>query len=201
MARIDKPVKIHALHDKAQPKLMKKGSLNVRRSDMALADVQIIKRASSTRVSKHDPLLLEKLHLKLASLVALSENMVKTNQFLRNQDREGLLRHGYSVEGVEELFFCGQGKQVGFSEQELQNMAAEIRNVESRIASCATAGKHLESKDQKPLAFQFPDAPITSLRQLLGIRGAAWRLKSTAAPSKLHQQSEHKTSGASVTYH
>lgn len=201
MARIDKPVKIHAVHDKSQPKPMKKGSVHVRRPDMALTDVQLIKRASNTRVSKHDPLLLEKLQLKLASLVALSENMVKTNQFLRNDDRDGLLRQGYSAEGVEELFFCGQGKQVGFSEQELQNMDTEIRSVEARIANCATSDKHLESMHQTPVAFQFPEAPITSVRQLLGIRGAAWRLKSKATPLQLHQQADSKPSSASFTYH
>ena len=56
--------------------------------------IEAVKRGGSIRISGTDPQALDKLKARLASLVSLQDNMIRTNQFLANEDRAGLIiRH------------------------------------------------------------------------------------------------------------
>lgn len=181
MSRIDKAAKLVTLHSFSKEKMP---AAVKRRRVEKISDVDLIKQSSIIRVSKNDPMASKKLELKLASLLALEENMLRTNEFLKNQDRAGLLQYGYSAEGVEELFLCGARQQIGFSVQEIENMAGEIVDVRSRLAAQATKVTATASDVAFVAsgAYRYPQTPLTSIRQLLGIRGAAWRLESTHRP-------------------
>lgn len=166
-----------------------KGPMAGRKPDPAAsqaAPIIAVKRSGSIRVSGSDPDALEKLEGKLASMLALQENMQRTNDFLKNKDREGLIRYGYSAEGVEELFLCGPGQQLGYSEQEFNNMASNIVRVQERILELKRnlvrktkvvqeqGYQYAEDVEQQRVMFMFPEKPITSVRQLLGSSGFRW---------------------------
>lgn len=150
------------------------------------ASIEAVKRSSAIRISAADPDALEKLEGKLASMLALQENMQRTNDFLKNKDRDGLIRYGYSAEGVEELFLCGPGQQLGYSAQEFNNMAMNIGRVQDRIIELKRnlvrttkvvqeqGYQYAEDVDQRRVTFMFPEKPITSVRQLLGKSGFRW---------------------------
>lgn len=154
--------------------------------------VMAVKRTGSSRILGTDPHALDKLQMKLASLLALQENMERTNEFLANDDRAGLLRYGYSAEGIEELFLCGPGQLPGFSPQELANMALNVERTRDRIAvltkSLARPSKvehgrgyqYQEDADEQRVAFAFPQKPAQSVRQLLGQSGFRWSVTRAA---------------------
>ena len=142
--------------------------------------VQIL-LASDIRVSKHEPDALAKLQMKLDSLLALEENMRRTDEFLKNHDRAGLLLYGYSAEGVEELFLRGPGQQLGYSEQEFSIMAKEIDGVRNRMAQLSSTtecmgGTNAGQSKLNPVSFKYPQLPLVTVRQLLGKRGDAWHV-------------------------
>lgn len=148
--------------------------------------VAAVKRVGNMRILGTDPDALGKLEMKLASLLSIRENMERTNDFLQNHDRAGLLRYGYSAEGVEELFLTGPGQTPGFSAQELANMALSIERVRDRIellgTSLKTPGKveanteftYSEDPGEQRVSFSFPRKPALSVRQLLGQSGFRW---------------------------
>ena len=150
------------------------------------APIDAGKRSGAIRISASDPDALEKLEGRLASMLAMQENMQRTNDFLQNKDRDGLIRYGYSAEGVEELFLCGPGQQLGFSVQEFNNMAMNISRVQDRIVELRRnlvrttkvvqeqGFQYAEDVDQQRVMFMFPEKPITSVRQLLGKSGFRW---------------------------
>jgi hypothetical protein len=182
----------------ASPTGSRSGSINTRRgpvqgkhsraSAAATIDpaVAAVKQFSGVRIFGTDPDALHKLNLKLASMLALQDNMQRTNAFIDNQDRAGLLRFGYSAEGIEELFLCGPGQTPGYSQQELANMAVNIERVRDRIAVLSgnldrpeklEQGRDFqyhEDPAQQRVVFAFPSKPILTVRQLLGQSGFRW---------------------------
>lgn len=154
--------------------------------------IEAVKRYSGIRILGTDPDALAKLNLKLASLLSLQENMARTNEFLANNDRVGLLQYGYSAEGVEELFLCGSGQQPGYSPQELANMALNVERVRDRIAELTRnmerpakteQGRdyaYQEDPEQQRVLFMFPSKPALSVRQLLGQSGFRWSVTRSA---------------------
>ncbi len=150
------------------------------------APVDAVRQNSANRINGSDPDALEKLEGKLSSMLALQENMQRTNEFLKNKDRDGLIRYGYSAEGVEELFLCGPGQQLGYSTQEFNNMAMNICRVQERIIELKRnlvrttkvvqeqGYEYAEDAEQRRVMFKFPEKPITSVRQLLGKSGFRW---------------------------
>lgn len=172
------------------------GTSRIERASVARPQVDpaiaAVKRYSGIRILGTDPDALAKLNLKLASLLSLQENMARTNEFLANNDRAGLLRYGYSAEGVEELFLCGPGQQPGYSRQELANMALNVERVRDRIAELTRnmerpakieQGRdyaYQEDPDQQRVLFVFPSKPALSVRQLLGQSGFRWSVTRSA---------------------
>lgn len=154
--------------------------------------VEAVKRFSGIRILGTDPDALAKLNMKLASLLSLQDNMTRTNEFLANNDRAGLLKYGYSAEGIEELFLCGPGQQPGYSRQELANMAMNVERARDRIAELTQnmdrppkieQGRdyaYQEDPTQQRVLFTFPSKPALSVRQLLGQSGFRWSVSRTA---------------------
>lgn len=154
--------------------------------------VTAVQRVGGMRILGTDPNALVKLEMKLASLLSIRDNMERTNEFLQNHDRAGLLRYGYSAEGVEELFLTGHGQTPGFSTQELANMALNIERVRDRIellgASLKTPAKveagaeftYSEDPGEQRVSFSFPRKPALSVRQLLGQSGFRWSVTRSA---------------------
>ncbi|WP_395398672.1 hypothetical protein ACHMW6_00050 (plasmid) [Pseudoduganella sp. UC29_106] len=148
--------------------------------------IEAVKRSGSIRISGTDPQALDKLTARLASLVSLHDNMVRTNQFLANEDRAGLIRFGYSAEGVEELFLRGPGQQLGYSSQELRHMEQNIERIQARIAELELNASRVtttvvengyqysEDAQAQRVMFKFPEKPILTVRQLLGQSGFRW---------------------------
>jgi hypothetical protein len=160
----------------------------------ALQDPAItaVKQTGSLRILSTDPDALKKLSMKLASMLSLQDNMLRTNEFLANHDRVGLLSYGYSAEGVEELFLVGPGQIPGFSAQELKNMATSIERVQDRIdvltksvqrqhrVEHETDYDYAEDPTAQRVMFTFPSKPSLTVRQLLGQSGFRWSPSRTA---------------------
>jgi hypothetical protein len=169
----------------------------VRRRRGIFDPVEAVKRNSALHVSASDPHALGKLRGRLASLQSLHENMRRTNQFLANNDRAGLIRYGYSAEGVEELFLCGPGQQLGYSQQEMSHMAQSVQQVRERIAALQQCADIAKSVDEEAghTAFKFPQKPLLSVRQLLGQSGCRWgaSVKSRAGKQEKAERHERMT--------
>lgn len=145
-----------------------------------------VKRVATERILNTDRDALHKLQLRLAAQLALLDNMERTNEFVANCDREGLLRYGYSAEGVEELFLCGPGQTPGFSAQELANATLDIERTRDRIATLETnlqrptkiehehGYEYREDAGEQRVMFAFPHKPALTVRQLLGQSGFRW---------------------------
>lgn len=174
------------------------GTVRVRRGEAVLRPVRgtglvevdpivvAVQKAGAARILRTDRDALRKLEMKLASLEALYDNAMRTNEFLANDDRAGLLAYGYSAEGVEELFLCGPGQRPGYSAQELANMALNVERTRDRIVEL-TKGlqrpsrveqgrgyEYREDASEQRVVFKFPDKPILTVRQLLGRSGFRW---------------------------
>ena len=154
--------------------------------------VSAVKRVATERILSTDRDALHKLQLRLAAQLALLDNMERTNEFVGNHDREGLLRYGYSAEGVEELFLCGLGQKPGFSAQELANAAVDIERTRDRIATLETnlqrptkieheqGYEYREDAGEQRVMFAFPHKPALTVRQLLGQSGFRWSVTRSA---------------------
>lgn len=151
-----------------------------------------VKRVATTRILSTDRDAMHKLQQRLAAQLALLDNMERTNEFIANQDRDGLLRYGYSAEGVEELFLCGPGQKPGFSAQELANASLDIERTRDRIAVLETnlqrptkiehehGYEYREDAGEQRVMFAFPRKPALTVRQLLGQSGFRWSVTRSA---------------------
>lgn len=154
--------------------------------------VTAVKRVATARILNTDRDAMHKLQQRLAAQLALMDNMERTNEFVANQDREGLLRYGYSAEGVEELFLFGPGQTPGFSVQELANAALDIERTRDRIATLETnlnrptkieqehGYEYREDAGEQRVMFAFPRKPAITVRQLLGQSGFRWSVTRSA---------------------